>query len=438
MRKVRMNARVTWVMGILASVTLFTPPLPSHAAPRAVAIEGDVAPGTGGVTFDFFDEPMVNVRGDIVFNAEYGGFSGRGVFLKLGLLIPFPFRGLGLIPIAVTGRVVPGVGTLSDEVDGPIFNNNSTVGFVYRNISGGPSSAAVFQKKLLGFLTVIAKQGDPAPGTSGVFDTFDDMSENDLDDLAFIATYTEDGGTTFKTGVFLKINGGPIIPIVLNGDSLPGGGTQCGTHREAIDGPWVDNGRAVAFIADSICGGTVDSGSAFIKRSGMPIEALVLKGAPAPPAFGGTIEDVAIGRPGLQGIFTHVVGFKAELSGDGPCSNGDRCGVFTKALGASPVACVLGGAPAPGTIGTFDDFDAPASNKSGRLSIEASVIDDPVVTKGIFACKAGVVTPIALRGDPKPGTASTFGSDISDASLSDSGLVTFIDTTSPGGVFVGP
>ena len=48
----------------------------------------------------------------------------------------------------------------------------------------------------------------------------------------------------------------------------------------------------------------------------------------------------------------------------------------------------------------------------------------------------GFLSRIALEGDPKPDTASTYGSDVSDASLSDNGRVTFIDTASPTGVFV--
>ncbi|MGH8560097.1 MAG: DUF7453 family protein [Methylococcales bacterium] len=439
MNESQISVGKTWAMGIVATLALSALPVASFAL-SAVALEGDVAPGTGGLKFVSFDEPMVNNTGNITFNADYVNsyemFAGTGVFLKKGAT--------PLSAIAVTGQVVPGLGTLGSDVDGPVFNNNSTVGFVYRDISDGVSSAAVFQKKLSGPLTVIAKEGDPAPGTAGVFDSFDDMSENNLDDLAFIATYTEDAGNSYKTGVFLKLNNGPIVPIVLNGDSLPGGGTQCGTYLEAIDGPWLDDLRGVAFIADEICGGTVASGSSFIKPlpllSPIQAQALVLKGDPAPAsAGGGMIEDIAIGRPGLQFFGLHRVGFAAVLDGAGPCYNGGtRCGVFTKLWHLSPVACVLGGAPAPGTAGTFEDFDAPASNLFGRLAIEADVTGDTVVTHGIFTCEAGTVTAIALEGGAKPGTASTFGDDLSDTSLSNNGKVVFIDTASPTGVFVSP
>ncbi len=394
-----------------------------------VALEGiTIAPGTGGATFSSFDEPFVNDVGDETFNAEYSGGSGSGAGTFLS-------RGGVLSSIVVSGQSLPGgVGAVTllsnDDIDGPTFNNRSTVGFVIRNGNNG-NIGAVLQKKLSGSLTVIAKHGDTAPGTSGVFDDFDDMAQNNNDDFAFIATYTEDGGSTFKTGVFLKPSGGPMVPIVLNGDTLPstGGGTQCGTGTQDIDGPWLNDLGTVAFIADQICGGTVASGSAFVKPSGMPLEALVLKGDPAPSSIGDTIDDVAIGRPGLNN--SNVVGFKAELSGGSV-----GFAILTKHIGGNPVACVLGGSPAPGTTGTFSDFDPPAINQSGLLSIESSVTGDAVVSKGIFTCQGGVVNAIALEGDPKPGTASTYGDDVSDASLSDNGRVTFIDTQSPTGVFV--
>ena len=56
---------------------------------------------------------------------------------------------------------------------------------------------------------------------------------NNNDDFAFIAVYTDDGGSTWKTGVFLKPSSGAMVQIVLNGDTLPdtGGGTLCGSYQ---------------------------------------------------------------------------------------------------------------------------------------------------------------------------------------------------------------
>ena len=215
-----------------------------------MAISGDVAPGTGGATFSvgchgglIFDEPMVNEKGDVAFHACFTG--GFGVFLKRDN------KPLSLI--ARTGDFVRGVGILSaDEADfdGPKINDKGTVLFVVRNITAGTTTAAVFQKKIGKPLKAILKQGDPAPGTNGgVFDDFDDMDQNNLDDAAIIAQYTEDGGATFKAGVFLIQNNGIVVRIIRDGNTLPGtnggklDGSLCVPGRcpmEAIDGPWLN------------------------------------------------------------------------------------------------------------------------------------------------------------------------------------------------------
>ena len=393
-----------------------------------VALEGQTAPDTGGATFSTFDEPFVNNAGDETFNACYTGGSGDGCGT-------FLWHAGVLSSIVVSGQTITGIGKVTltnlDDIDGPIFNNHSTVGLVIRNGNNG-NVGAVLQQTLNGPLTIIAKHGDSAPNTnSGKFDDFDDMTQNNNNDFAFIATYTEDAGSTFKTGVFLKPSGSALDSIVLNGDTLPktNGGTECGTELDDIDGPWMNDSRVVAFIADQICGGTVSSGSAFVKRPGNSLEAFVLKGDPAPAAIGGTIDDVAIGRPGLNN--SNTLGFKAELTG-GSVS----FAILTKTLGSNPIVCVLGNTPAPGTSGQFSDFDPPAINQFGKLSIESSVTGDPVTSKGIYTCKNGILEAIALEGDSKPGTASTYGNDVSDASLSDDSRVTFIDPASPRGVFV--
>ena len=161
----------------------------------------------------------------------------------------------------------------------------------------------------------------------------------------------------------------------------------------------------------------------------MPLESVVLMGDPGPTSIGGTISDIGIGRPGLNN--SNTIGLKLNFSG-GSVS----VAVVTMTLGGSAVPCVLGGAAAPGTSGTFSDFDPPAINQNNELSIESDVSGDPNVSKGIFTCAGGAVHAIALEGDHKPGTTSTFGDDLSDASLSDDGRVAFIDPQSPTGVFV--
>ena len=408
------------------------------AAPRPVrnvVWEGDTAPGTKGATFYNFDEPFVNTQGDVVFNATYvdnSGVYGGGTFLVLGGT---------LYPIVVSGQYINsdiGTVTLLNAwyIDGPIFNNSGTVGLVIRGIydeSPSGNTAAVLQKTVAGSLTVIAKKGDSVPNTTtGVFEDFDDMSMNNNDDFAFIAVYTDDGGTTHKTGVFLKPSSGALVPIVLYGATLPdtGGGTLCGGYGDSIDGPWMNDSQAVAFKVDCISDGTGGlTGSVFIKRSGQSLESFVLIGDPAPSSIGGTITDFTLGRPALNN--SNTLGFTASIGGGSVES-----AIVTKKLGESPVACVKVGDHAPGTGTTFDGFAWPALNQNGMLVFQADFGPVEDERQGLFTCQNGVVRAVVLQGDRIPERGGDFTSEVEEQSLSDTGQVVFLHENYPQGVFV--
>jgi hypothetical protein len=437
------------ILGLLA-LSVAAAAVSSARPVRKVALAGDPAPGTGGAVFaaqdsngqNGMDETSVNSSGDVVFGASFtGSSSGAGIWIEhFGTLSA----------VALSGQTVPNVGTLQApwalNWDGPALNNSGTVVFVALNAVGGPAANAIVQKTLTGSLTALVRQGDAAPGTSGVFDSFDDLTENDNGDVAFIATYIEFLVT--KSGVFLRSSSGAITNIIKNGDPLPGtgGSTFCGTAGGHLDGPFLNNLGVVAFHADRICLGASESatfeGSLFATRPGLPVEAFVLLGDAAPPALGGTISDVSVSRPGLNDANT--VAFKAEITGPGFCMTGTPCGILTKTLGGSSQVCVTGDSSAPGTTGTFSDFNAPTINQQGLATFEASVQGDSTVTDAVFTCKGGSLKAIAFQGDPKPGTAATFGNSLSDVVASDSGLVSFADVAASGsgaganeGIFVG-
>ena len=356
-----------------------------------------------------------------------------GVFLS---------RGGMLTPAALSGQVTE-IGTLGLSFDGPAFNNNSTVAFSNRGITDGTATAAVLLKKLDQPLTVIAKTGDPAPVPGGgvfaeVGIPFDDLVLNNNDDVAFIAVYTDDGGATFKMGVFLKPDGQPMVPIVLNGDTLPGtgGGVECATtfgddpiappnpDLGSIDGPWMNDLQVVVFKTDAICGGTGGFGeSAFAKRPGMPIETAVLIGEPAPPPVGGTIESVEFGHPAINNA--NVLAWHSSLPDETEL-------IFTRTLGGPIEIAVQQGTAAPRTAGVFGSLSAPAINQSGLLQFHADITGDPAVTQGVFSFDGGTLSAIAIEGDPMPGTSANFCTGIEEGSVSDDGRFVFMNENNDG------
>lgn len=417
---------MVWVGALLAAL-IVTSPAAAQRLLLKVALEGEEAPGTGGSSFsetnsDAFDEPFINTSCHSTFNACYSGGrgSGCGTFL---------WRGGALTDIVRSGQVLPGgVGavTLNDigDIDGPIFNNRDTVGLVIRANNG--NTAAVVQKTLTGALAILVKAGGAVPGTtSGVFTDFDDMSQSNNDDFAFIGIYTEDQGTTFRSGVFLKPSGQPLEKVVLEGEPLP---TGCGTFdppSDFPDGPWMNDLLAVAFQIDAACG----DGTVFLKRRGMPIEVLVKEGDSAPASIGGTIDGINPGRPGLNN--SNTLGFRASISGGSVES-----ALLTKTAGGALGICAQENVPAPGTTGTLDGFGGEAGiNQDGSMFVQADVAGDPNVLQGIFVCRNVVVEAVALQGDPIPTTSSSFTSSVEEGSIGDGGQVVFMHENTPLGVF---
>ncbi|HEV7412408.1 MAG TPA: hypothetical protein VGP14_02015, partial [Casimicrobiaceae bacterium] len=96
---------------------------PGSRPTRNVALEGQVAPNTGGQLFTSFDEPMVNASGQVAFMGNYTG--GAGVFLNKNGVVS---------SVVVSGNTIPGLGTVTfvddGDVDGPAINNSGTVAFV--------------------------------------------------------------------------------------------------------------------------------------------------------------------------------------------------------------------------------------------------------------------------------------------------------------------
>ncbi|MGO9611708.1 MAG: choice-of-anchor tandem repeat NxxGxxAF-containing protein [Dissulfurispiraceae bacterium] len=397
-----------------------------------VVLEGQSVPGTAGEFFSDFATPLVNIHGNVAF----GGFfdsSQTGIFLSNERL---------LSAVAVQGQTIPGIGTLSHDFVWLAFNDRSTVVFSHNGISGGATTAAVFQKELGESLTAIVMQGDPAPGTnSGVFASFDRVDQNNEDDVAFTATYEEGGN--FKSGVFLKPHNRPLIPIVLQGDLLPGtgGGSLCiQSSVRDINGPWLNNKGAVAFQASYICDAIELSGSMFIKQWDQPIQPFVLRGDKSRLPLGTICYIGGAYWPGLSNV--GAMGLLLGISAGEDCTLApDQFGIYVKKPGAMPLPCVMEGSIAPGTAGEFTNLFTPAMSQKGLLAFGGVVTDKqyPYMNyRGIFTCENGNSETVALQGQPKPGTSSTFGFGtvgFDYASLSDRGRVIFLDRISPTGVF---
>ena len=395
------------------------------AAVIAIARGGDTAPNaSGGATFTVFDEPMVNSAGDVVFEASLSN-GHESIYL-----MP---NGGALTKVAEEGDTVDGA-VLSGDFDGPAINDAGTVFFVNRG-STGAFTAAAYAMPSGGTLASIMRQGDPAPGTTGgVFVSFDDMGVNPKKgDFAVIGSYTEDAGSTFKVGIWLrralnKHGKFDVVSVVLSGDTLPGtgGGVIASTSDpEALDGPWLGENDTVAFAVDNISGGTGpdETGSVWAISPNKKIQPFILMTDTPPRALGGTIDSIGVGRPGLQ---NNKIAALIEVSG-GSVANG----IVTKQLGTltnKAKVLIKPGDPAPGTTGTFNDgLGNPTINSKGDVEFHGEIDGDAANFIGEFVTHSQgkkKTKNVVLAGDTKPGGGSWV--DTEEGSISNN-FITFLD-----------
>ncbi|HEY3132054.1 MAG TPA: choice-of-anchor tandem repeat NxxGxxAF-containing protein [Acidobacteriota bacterium] len=169
----------------------------------------------------------------------------------------------------------------------------------------------------------------------------------------------------------------------------------------------------------------------FLRAQTYTLRPIVLQGQSAPGTHG-TFASLFFPSPYLAPLCLNDSGemaFKATISGGSTSS-----GVFRFSQGViSPIA--FQGQPAPGAQGgLFAEFFSIKMNHSGDIAFTAS-ISGSAVTSGLFQVTQGTMMPIALQGQPAPGTQDRNFGDISPAiAMNDSGDIAFSATLTDSGV----
>ena len=179
------------------------------------ALTGEVAPGTtaGEVFTQFTTAPVFNASGQIAFPAYLSGvtFQNTGIWSEES-------GSLALVARASYPAPIPGDPFAS--FDGFGFPRISDGGHVaFRGIvftdSGIFSGAS-------GALGLVAYHGDPAPGTDGQFLNLLDPSLNAAGQTAFGATLSGSGiGSTNDSGIWSE-GSGALALVAREGDPAPG------------------------------------------------------------------------------------------------------------------------------------------------------------------------------------------------------------------------
>lgn len=278
-------------------------------APGAAALavrEGDPAPGT---TRDFTDVPLrpsVNSGGTLALTCQVNSGSSS----DQGIWTGQP----GSMSLLVReGDPAPGIAGLVNlwSPGGVLINNSDQVAF-RTNLSGDTTddtNSALYAGDA-GSLAPVVREGDAAPGTGGAaYSRFDDMSFNNSAHLAFTSKLTGTGVTADNDYAVFSNASGSMDLIAREGDAAPGMGT--GAVFDVVgDDLLISNDGKVAFIGRAT-GGTVTSANDYGLwfGDGNGLELVVREGDEAPGSAGGHLEAVSYFTVNAQG----VVVFKGQV-----------------------------------------------------------------------------------------------------------------------------
>jgi hypothetical protein len=387
---------------------------------RKVAIQGDLAPDTGGETYENdFLPPAINSIGDVAFGAVITG----GGPLNSGLFIDSSGSSSA---VALVGDSAPApVGGSYLFFGGfPTLNDFGDVSFM-AIVSGGSVTRAIFLVSG-GADTALILPGDTAPDTEGGTYTGNtaDLNLHSLGDSGAVAFRSAVTDGSVASGIFVD-SGGSETAFALEGELVPGipGGTY-----SAFGAPFQNDAGSVVFTAD-VAGGSFASG--LFLDSGATGAAVALVGDPAPDTGGGTYTD--FGYPVVNDL-GYVV-FLSNVAG-GTASGG----VFLDTGGPEQAVAVEGGtAPETGggtyaTVTSFGVLDAV-----GRVAFSATLAGG-TVGAGVFLFDpaSGQTSAVALAGQTAPDAGGATFSEFGFVALNDAGQVAMQATLSDGseGIFL--
>jgi len=232
----------------------------------------------------------------------------------------------------------------------------------------------------------VAATGDPAPGGLYLGEMFGAPLLNEAGQVAFGCDTRDDEGMVWGSGIFRYDAPGSGIPIVLQGDPAPGGGTF-----EMLGAYWQNDTGQVAFWTDMPVTG-------LYRGDGTVITWLVGRGDPAPVPPGGTFDMFdTMTPPSLNG--SGQAALAANVMGGTAMS-----GIF-RADGATTTTMALEGDPAPapggGTDGLFSTFYTPDVNDLGQAAFQADTMGG-MSTGGLFRSDGATVVSIVRQGQAAP------------------------------------
>lgn len=354
------------------------------------------------------------------------------ILLAAGVAATQSFGEVTVSPVALTGQQVPGaaVGVRYQAFFSPVIDDDGRVAFlsVLGGAGVGPTNDRALVAGLPRQLSIVAREGDPAPGTSAG-ETLQELiantpALNDVGEIGYVARFSPVGSTTFND---MALYAGLIAEPALRARSrTPAPDLPAGVNYSGFDAPWLTSTGRFAFTATLAGAGVGNENSQAIFAGTLDAPRLVARnGTPAPQVPPG-VEYSFVGGPVLSDAGQVV--YAAGLRGSGVEGTNDQA-----LYGGSPQTPQLimrRGDAAPGTPAGVR-WGTPffqTLNQAGAVVFRTSLTDaGGAFHTGIAAGPISSPTVVAREGDPAPDapTDVLYGGMNSAAALNNEGAIAF-------------
>ncbi len=410
------------VLSAVAGVLVWTLPSRGDITYDVIAVSQDPAPGT----LDFYSNftgQAVNSVGQIVVSAllEDGGGtpSGSGVFSNATGALDL---------IGRDGEPAPDTSLDFRTITSPVLNDAGHVVFSGTlQDAGGVFAGRGIWSESGGVLSLLARDGAPAPGTPNEFSTFGNPAQNGAGQIAFFATLQDTGGAFAGRGIWLQ-DGGSLTLVAQQGDSAPG----TSVDFSALGNPVLSDSVFLAFSGQLQDAGGAAAGRGLWLQDDLGAIHLVARDGDAAPVTG--LEFRTFGNPAINNA--GEIAFRSDLQDASGVPSG--AAVFTDSSGSLALVAQTGNA-APGTSDNFSNFGNPVLNGAGQVSFFATLEDAGGASTGggIWADVAGFLSLIARNGDTAPGTGDFFLDFATPVSNANGDVAFFALLQDAGGLFSG-
>jgi len=389
---------------------------------RTVVVTGQRAPSTtGGEVFSSLKVPVLNSSGKTAF---YGVLTGSVVDGSNDLGIWSEGSGV-LSLMARAGGQAPGTsagtnfGAFFTDTP-PLLNEAGQIAFTAMLSGSGVTNdndAGIWSGEL-GSLGLVARDSDPAPGTSGgvLFSRIGgpfgrNFAFNNSGDVAFEAELVGIGvGPREGNNLGIWSSSNDVLTIVVrSGDQTPG--SPAGVRFRAFEGPTLDQQGRTAFFANLVGVGSSFNRGIWSERSGS-LSPIAREGDNAPDtADGVTFETFAFETPSINSA--GQAAFFARIRGTGVTGNNDY-GVWSEGSSALRLVARDGGI----ALGLdeqevfFSDignpFSLPSINSAGDIAFSGSTRlanGSPIRSNGIWVERSGSLDLVVSSRMAIPGIA---------------------------------